>query len=208
MEFLVNNLDWLQENLGDYMDDYVVFDCPGQIELYTHFPYMRQLVDFLQFLDYRLCAVYIMDSQFVDEASKFFSGSLSAMSAMINLELPHINVLSKVDLLKKSGKVRRRKLERFLEVDPSLMLDDARGKTSPKFHKLNEALVSLIEDYSMVSFVPMDIADEQSVGYVLSQADNAIQYGEDLEPKEWEEPEPEEENETGLGEGGATGQGD
>ena len=144
IEFLVNNLEWLEENLGDYMDDYVVFDCPGQIELYTHFPYMRQLVDYLSQLQYRLCAVYIMDSQFIDDSAKFFSGTLSAMSAMINLELPHINVLSKVDLLKQSGRSRKKRLERFLEVDPSLMLNDAKRNTSNRFHSLNEAIVSLV----------------------------------------------------------------
>ena len=27
--YLVQNLEWLQEQLGDYDDDYVIFDCPG-----------------------------------------------------------------------------------------------------------------------------------------------------------------------------------
>lgn len=35
----------------------------------------------------------------------------------------------------------------------------------------------------MVSFIPLNITDEDSVEYVLSTIDNAIQYGEDLEPK-------------------------
>jgi hypothetical protein len=36
----------------------------------------------------------------------------------------------------------------------------------------------------MVQFIPLNITDEHSIEYVLSHADNAIQYGEDLEPKE------------------------
>ena len=35
----------------------------------------------------------------------------------------------------------------------------------------------------MVSFIPLNITDEDSVEYVLSTIDNALQYGEDLEPK-------------------------
>lgn len=35
----------------------------------------------------------------------------------------------------------------------------------------------------MVSFIPLNIRDEDSIAYVLSNIDNAIQYGEDLEPK-------------------------
>lgn len=37
----------------------------------------------------------------MEDKSKFFAGVMSAMSAMVNLEIPHINVLSKMDLLPK-----------------------------------------------------------------------------------------------------------
>jgi hypothetical protein len=40
-----------------------------------------------------------------------------------------------------------------------------------------------LDDYDMVTFVPMDITDEESLEMVLMQADMAIQYGEDMEPK-------------------------
>ncbi len=33
MEFLLDNLSWLEEALGEYDDDYLIFDCPGQIEV-------------------------------------------------------------------------------------------------------------------------------------------------------------------------------
>jgi hypothetical protein len=38
-----------------------------------------------------------LDSQFVAEMPKFVAGCLSALSAMVQLELPHVNVLTKVD---------------------------------------------------------------------------------------------------------------
>lgn len=41
-----------------------------------------------------------------------------------------------------------------------------------------------IDDFSMVSFMPLDATDEDSVGSILSHIDNAVQYGEDEEPKE------------------------
>jgi len=36
----------------------------------------------------------------------------------------------------------------------------------------------------MVSFVSLDVSDEQSIDYVLSTVDQSMQYGEDVEPKE------------------------
>lgn len=29
MEYLVQNIDWLQEQIGEVEDDYILFDCPG-----------------------------------------------------------------------------------------------------------------------------------------------------------------------------------
>ena len=83
-------------------------DCPGQIELYTHFPIMSRLVSILRNHDIRLCATYLLESQFMEDRAKYFSGVLSAMSCMINLEIPHLNIMSKMDLSKK----RKRDLER------------------------------------------------------------------------------------------------
>ena len=36
MEYVEANLDWLEGKLNQYSDCYFLFDCPGQVELYTH----------------------------------------------------------------------------------------------------------------------------------------------------------------------------
>ncbi len=30
MEYLIQNLDWLRDEVGDYDDDYLIIDCPGK----------------------------------------------------------------------------------------------------------------------------------------------------------------------------------
>jgi hypothetical protein len=49
----------------------------------------------------------------------------------------------------------------------------------------------MLDEYSLVGFVPLDISDEESIGEVLLQIDMAIQYGEDADVKvrEFEEEE-------------------
>ncbi len=54
MEFLLQNSEWFKDELGDYEDDYLIIDCPGQIELYSHMDVMKQLVDLLQMWGYRV----------------------------------------------------------------------------------------------------------------------------------------------------------
>ena len=89
LEYLINNINWLEDKLGDFDNDYLIIDCPGQIELYTHIPIMRKLVNyFTQQWQYRLCALYLLDSTFITDENKFISGMLSCLSAMIQLELP------------------------------------------------------------------------------------------------------------------------
>ena len=77
MEFFSKNFDWLLEQIEeDVDDDYIIFDCPGQIELYTHLPIMRQFVEQLEKWNFRSCGVFLIDAQFLIDTSKFFSGVL------------------------------------------------------------------------------------------------------------------------------------
>ncbi|CAN9083209.1 unnamed protein product [Alternaria alternata] len=204
-EFLMENLDWLTDPLEEVTEEYlIVFDMPGQIELYTHVPILPNLVKHLMTgsLNIRMCAAYLLEATFVIDRPKFFSGTLSAMSAMMMLEMPHINILSKMDLVK--GQIAKRDLKRFVDVDADLIEDDpARKKTTPEeerkyrdpasteslmsgssFHKLNKAVAELIDGFSMVSFLKLDVQDEDSLGAVLSYIDDAIQFHESQEPKE------------------------
>jgi hypothetical protein len=51
----------------------------------------------------QLAAVHLCDAHYVTDASKYISVLLLSLRAMLHLELPHINVLSKVDLITQYG---------------------------------------------------------------------------------------------------------
>ncbi|KAL0254147.1 hypothetical protein I308_101527 [Cryptococcus tetragattii IND107] len=183
-EYLLNNLDWLEDELGAYEDDYLIIDCPGQIELYTHVPLLPRLATFLSTsLNFRTSAVYLIDSQFMQDKSKFFAGVMSAMSCMLSLGISMLCLMSKMDLVKDKKGRTKREVGRYLDPDPNLLLEDINQSTNPKFNQLNRAVVSLIEDQNIVSFLPLDVTSEDSVNTVLSHVDNMMQYGEDEEPK-------------------------
>jgi len=181
MEFLIENTDWLEEALGEEDDDYILFDCPGQIELYTHMNVMRKFVDVLQQWNFRVCGVFLIDSHFMVDGGKFISGAMAALSVMVNLEVPHVNVLSKVDLLSAGG---RKQLERFLEPDTYTLTSDLQGTQGMLGHRYGELTVALgrvLDDYSLVKFFPLDITNEENVQDLLVMVDNTVQYGEDLD---------------------------
>lgn len=208
-EYLLENLDFLSDALDSLTEEYlIIFDMPGQIELYTHIPVLPTLVKFLTqagALDIRLCATYLLESTFVLDRAKYFAGSLSAVSAMMMLEVPHINVLTKMDLIK--DQMRKKDFKRFLVPDTTLLENDptdiARKKTGvavdvhsadpmdkdalmsgATFKRLNTAVANLIESYSLVNYLKLDCTDEESVQAILSHVDDCIQYHEAQEPKD------------------------
>lgn len=185
MDYLSHNFDWLRDEVQDYADDYLLMDLPGQIELYSHHSHViRGLIRELQNAGYMVGIVYCMDSQFVDEPSKFISGVMMCLSAMVNFEVPLVNVLTKVDLFK-DDQDKMAALEEYLDADVNDIAHTLNESMySATYRRLNSAIAGLIADFSMVSFVPLDISDEHSIEYVLSMIDNALQYGEDLEVKE------------------------
>lgn len=180
MEHLEENLDdWLEDELQNYLDDdYLVFDCPGQIELFSHVPVLRNFVDHLKRKDFNVCAVYLLDSQFMTDVTKYISGCMASLSAMIQLELPHINILSKMDLVR-----NKKHLKDFLNPEAQILLSDLNQHMAPQFTKLNKALAELVDEFSIVSFLPLDLRKESSIQYVLSHIDSCIQYGEDADVK-------------------------
>jgi hypothetical protein len=153
---------------------------------------------------------------------------------MISLELPHINILTKCDLMEPEEVERvldygsasqlwdvdqdRHSLYDFHQPGDNVFNDpnsdgDATSTAAEKAevqarmrrlearrrgrHRLTDAICQLLDDYSMVSFLPLNMLEEESVEHVLATVDHAIQYGEDLEVRgadDSDEQEVEEEN--------------
>ena len=56
-------------------------------------------------LSLRLSAVHLVDAHYCSDASKFISVCMTSLNAMMQMEMPHVNVLSKVDTIEKYGKL-------------------------------------------------------------------------------------------------------
>lgn len=113
---------------------------------------------------------------------------------MLHLELPHINVLSKVDLIKQYGDLGRTldplldpwilinlftdfNLEYYTEVQDLSYLGNALSSSlPPKFTSLNMSLISLIEDFSLVGFETLAVEDKQSMLHLTRTIDRATGY--------------------------------
>jgi len=177
LEYLEKNIDWLLEELDKIKDKYIIFDCPGQVELYTHNTAIKNIIDILEKRDYRLCVVHLVDAHHCTDPSKYISVLLLSLQIMLQLGLPHVNVLSKVDLMESYGKLAFN-LDFYTEVqDLHYLLEQLNtDKQTSKYKKLNEALIDLIEDYNLVGFYTLCVEDKDSMINLVRVIDKANGY--------------------------------
>lgn len=157
MEFLEKCIDNILEQIKKQSDRYFLIDCPGQVELYTCHDSFKNIIKSFEKIDLRLCCVHLVDSHHCNDAGKYISSLLLSLSTMLNLALPHVNVLSKIDMMKKFDDKLLFPPNYYTDVlDLSYLVEalDENAFTS-KYKKLNKVLASFIEDYSLVHFIPL-----------------------------------------------------
>lgn len=183
MEFLEANIDWLIESLkvlckkSSEENVYLLFDFPGQVELYTHHNSVKNIIQKLTKLDYRLCCVNLVDSYYVSDPAKFISVLLMSLSTMLQIELPHVNILSKMDLINQYGKLAF-SLDFYTDVmDLSYLCETLEGDNIlKKFKKLNEKICDVVSDFSLLSFVPLNIQLKSNIIRCIQCVDRANGY--------------------------------
>lgn len=218
MEYLEAHVDQLvemiRERVVSHSNPYLIFDLPGQVELYSHSKAVPRLLEKLvKVLDLRLVAIQLIDSHYCTEPANFLSAALLGTTTLLRLELPTVSVLSKVDLLTNYGPLplslefftECHELDRLLPflqqcgdfeqhdefggaaiIDDYVYTDDpdyqaARKRTrmSPffrKHEKLHKVLAEVIDEFGLLSFLPLDISSAESVGRVLARIDKCNGY--------------------------------
>ena len=170
MQFLYQNLSWLEDQLDSVPEGtYLIMDCPGQVELYTVDQSMKDIIEHLTKSNIRLTAVHLVDSHYCSDPGKFIAVCLTSLTTMLQIALPHVNLLSKVDLVERwcimeiyrslfqvlfrYGKLHFN-LDYYTEVlDLDYLLDTfPEDNFTKKYKQLNEALTGLINDYRYIEF--------------------------------------------------------
>ncbi|KAK9844007.1 hypothetical protein WJX81_001766 [Elliptochloris bilobata] len=176
-DYLEQNLDWLQERLAPFEAEgyYILFDCPGQVELFTLHSSLKNVVTTLtDCWHYRLVAVSLVDAHLCAEPGKYLAALLLSLATMLHLELPQVNLLSKVDLVEAYGRLAFN-LDFYTEVGDLSRLVEAMGQSTfgRRHRKLSAGLAETVEDFGLVRFTPLAIEDKESVQRVLALADKA-----------------------------------
>lgn len=161
--------------------NYLLFDCPGQVELFTHQNSLHKIFKKLtKTLDVRLCVVSLVDSMYISSPSLYISILLLSLRSMLQMELPQVNVISKIDKLKEYGTLPMR-LEYYTEVQdlhyltPHL-LKEFKDPMSQNFIRLTQAIGDMVEDFDLVAFEVLSIENKKCMIKLLSVIDKANGY--------------------------------
>lgn len=159
---------------------YLVFDCPGQVELFTHaqmFPRLFQRLAGKQY-DFRLCVVLLMDLYYLTLPLQYVLVLLLALRLMLLMDLPVVNVLLKIDLIHQYGELPFL-LDFYtecLDLQQLVPYVEAENKTNTTYTRLTEAIAEMVEEYGLVLFEVLAVEDKQSMVRVLLVVDKANGY--------------------------------
>lgn len=124
--------------------------------------------------------VNLIDSYSLTLPSLYISTLLLSLRTMLQMDLTHINVLTKIDNLHKFPALPFN-LDFYTEVQdlsyllPSLESESPMFSTG-KFQKLNEAVIDLVEEFGLVSYELLAVEDKKSMMSLLQTIDRAGGY--------------------------------
>lgn len=173
---------------GDMHDEidsyYYLFDLPGQVELFTCHESLLNIMQSLERHHFRLTVVNLIDATACTDAGRYIAALLLTLKSMMQLGCSQVNLLSKVDLLESFDELplplefftqaqNLRHLFTIWEGDLNKGQNTDTTITRSRYHKLNEAICELIEDYSLISFLPLAIEDKDCMTLVVAEIDKA-----------------------------------
>lgn len=190
MAFIHENISWLLDKMllvnekkeSSSCEIYFIFDFPGQIELYMNDEFMKKIASILQKNDkisLSLTTVALFDCLCCYDPNQYIAASILSLITQFHLETPHINVLTKIDLLKQCGKLPYRLRMYFdnealnLMIEEEMEINEESTEFIKKYHSLHEKIKNVIMDQNLISFFPLHIMDKINVCSLVAMIDKA-----------------------------------
>jgi len=148
-DMISTRLPEIQEQVDTLNPDYVIFDTPGQIELFAY----RQIGPYIieNFICDAKSNIFLFDSTLVSNASNYVSITLLAASLQLRLNTPQIVALSKCDV---AGDHWKKLLEWSSD---SLKLEEAlfEEKKSTEYVLSSDILRNLVKSDFFYELIPL-----------------------------------------------------
>jgi hypothetical protein len=179
--YVLDHPEWLFGAIGEVKDgDYIIFDCPGENEFHAHLRTMKVFAAMLVVKNFRTCGVFVRDSRLALNGYSFIGSCLTPLTSYINLSIPHVNLMMRVDLLTEDEKSR---LLLFInsELKDVLNYENTKSKalnqsSYEELAKVCAVATGILEGHNLVrkKYFPFDIQEESSVKGFLAILDEMM----------------------------------
>lgn len=131
----------------------------------------------LTFSAMQLVVVHLSDCICLTQPSLYISNLLLSLRAMLQMDMPHINVLSKIDKISTYDPLPYN-LDYYTDVDDLSRLQPylEHETRNAKFSRLTDAIAGMIENYNLVRYEVLAVENKRSMMHLLRVIDRAGGY--------------------------------
>lgn len=121
--------------------------------------------------------VHLSDSICLTQPSLYISNLLLSLRAMLQMDMPHINVFSKIDKISTYDPLPY-SLDFYTDVDDLSRLQPVLESEArnAKYSRLTDAIAGMIESYSLVRYEVLAVENKRSMMHLLRVIDRAGGY--------------------------------
>jgi|OSPMetMinimDraft_2_1075162.scaffolds.fasta_scaffold01900_3 hypothetical protein len=169
IDLILTKASEIKSEIDQIEANYVLIDTPGQIELFAYRETGRLIAELIKGNNKAL-GLFLLDSYLAKEARSFISLLLLSSSIRFRLDLPIVNVLNKIDLLRDD------------EVDKILRWSENAENLIDELGKIDEYsidLVHLLIENLSSNLIPISSADGKGFDELYAEIQRVIAGGED-----------------------------
>ncbi|MBD3159655.1 MAG: GTPase [Candidatus Lokiarchaeota archaeon] len=178
IDMAVNQIEDFRQEILDMGRDYVIVDCPGQMELFAYRNSGPLMVSSLKGQDIGL-SLYLLDSNIARTPKGYLSSILLGVSINIRFGLPQLNVLSKPDILTKE------EVDRIVEWSSNqFVLEEAVDATTQGLvRQYSRSILRLLDDTQRgATVIPVSGKMMTGMEHLYGEMQRIFAGGEDYSP--------------------------
>lgn len=177
-DLLALNAKVLRERLGEYRADYVLFDTPGQLELFVFRNVGRVIVE--EIGKENSILLFLIDPSLSTTPTNFVSQLMLSAITQFRIDIPIINILTKIDMVDKEA------LNMIIEwgKNSEKLKNDLLIKHPSLYYQLSEKMINVIEEMQAhTNMIPISSETWEGMEDLYSNIQQIFYGGEDLERK-------------------------
>ena len=176
IDLISSHLETLQEEIKDLGVDFLLFDTPGQIELFAFRETGPIIVSSLGEKSRML--IYLVDAALAKSPAGLIPSLLLSASVLVRFDLPQLNVLSRSDLL---NEVEMEQLTSWLDDSDQLIYTLQESRNEMQIELSSELVNAINRIFAGLDVVPLSAVNMENLDLLFSHVSNTLTGGEGFE---------------------------